>query len=382
MDAEDPEVGPPPFAFTVDKPVGQGSFGHVFLVKVNDTGELLALKKVLQDRRFKNRELSIMKMLNHPNVCRLRGYFYSDGESSDDLFLNLLLEYIPETAYRFLRYYTRQREYMPQLYVRLFVYQLARSLAYIASPQLRVCHRDIKPQNLLIDPATGRLALCDFGSAKALNPSEPNVAYICSRYYRAPELIMGQASYTTSIDIWSLGCVFAELLLGGPVFPGESSIDQLIEILKVLGTPSPAEVEEMNPQYVDFSFPDFKPVPWAKFLRASTPPQAVDLLSRILVYRPSQRPAPLEIVAHPYFDPLRDPATKLPSGAALPPLFDFSQEELSQMTPELYEAIVPPHMRASVPPPSTFADAKPSGSGGGSGGQGAVADPSLPVKHS
>lgn len=106
-----------------------------------------------------------------------------------------------------------------------------RSLAHLHG--MGICHRDIKPQNLLVNPELGVLKLCDFGSAKRLTADEPNVAYICSRYYRAPELIFGATHYTTAIDIWSSGCVMAELLLGHPIFPGDSGVDQLVEIIKV-----------------------------------------------------------------------------------------------------------------------------------------------------
>lgn len=89
-----------------------------------------------------------------------------------------------------------------------------------------------------MDPRTHALKLCDFGSAKKLVKGEANISYICSRYYRAPELMFAATEYTNSIDVWSVGCVIAEMVLGEPVFPGESSVDQLIEIIKVLGTPS------------------------------------------------------------------------------------------------------------------------------------------------
>lgn len=140
------------------------------------------------------------------------------------------------------------------------MYQLFRSLAYIHS--LGICHRDIKPQNLLLDPDTGVLKLCDFGSAKHLVKGEPNVSYICSRYYRAPELIFGAIDYTTKIDVWSAGCVLAELLLGQPIFPGDSGVDQLVEIIKVLGTPTKEQIKEMNPNYTEFKFPQIKSHPW------------------------------------------------------------------------------------------------------------------------
>ena len=105
------------------------------------------------------------------------------------------------------------------------MYQVARSLAYIH--QVGICHRDIKPQNLLLDPNSHVVKLCDFGSAKMLVKGETNIAYICSRYYRAPELIFGATDYTTAIDTWSFGCVFSELILGQPLFPGESNVDQV-----------------------------------------------------------------------------------------------------------------------------------------------------------
>lgn len=165
------------------------------------------------------------------------------------------------------------------------MYQLFRSLAYIHS--LGICHRDIKPQNLLLDPETAVLKLCDFGSAKQLLHGEPNVSYICSRYYRAPELIFGAINYTTKIgnylkatvkrsshspshfsifflDVWSAGCVLAELLLGQPIFPGDSGVDQLVEIIKVLGTPTREQIKEMNPNYTEFKFPQIKSHPWQK----------------------------------------------------------------------------------------------------------------------
>ena len=120
------------------------------------------------------------------------------------MYLNLVLEFVPETVYRASRYFNKMKTVMPILEVKLYIYQLFRSLAYIHSQG--ICHRDIKPQNLLLDPASGILKLCDFGSAKILVENEPNVSYICSRYYRAPELIFGATNYTTKIGMWSAAC--------------------------------------------------------------------------------------------------------------------------------------------------------------------------------
>ncbi|KAJ7531174.1 hypothetical protein O6H91_14G035200 [Diphasiastrum complanatum] len=220
-------------SYLPERVVGTGSFGVVFQAKCIETGETVAIKKVLQDKRYKNRELQIMRLFDHPNVVALKHCFFSTTEK-EELFLNLVLEYVPETVYRISKHYNRLNQRMPLLYVKLYTYQIFRSLAYIHGG-VGVCHRDIKPQNLLVNPHSHQLKLCDFGSAKVLIKGEPNISYICSRYYRAPELIFGATEYTTAIDIWSVGCVLAELLLGQvPLFPGESGVDQLVEIIKVL----------------------------------------------------------------------------------------------------------------------------------------------------
>ncbi|KAH9788042.1 Shaggy-related protein kinase theta [Citrus sinensis] len=298
-------------SYMAERVVGTGSFGVVFQAKCLETGDSVAIKKVLQDKRYKNRELQIMRLLNHPNVVSLKHCFFSTTEK-DELYLNLVLEYISETVYRVSKHYTRMNQHVPILYVQLYTYQICRALNYLHHV-VGVCHRDIKPQNLLVNPHTHQLKICDFGSAKMLVPGEPNISYICSRYYRAPELIFGATEYTTAIDMWSIGCVLAELLLGQvdiyewsefhrvdnydiyclydvqPLFPGESGVDQLVEIIKILGTPTREEIKCMNPNYTEFKFPQIKAHPWHKIFHKRMPPEALDLVSRLLQYSPSLR---------------------------------------------------------------------------------------------
>ncbi|XP_067317751.1 glycogen synthase kinase-3 beta-like isoform X1 [Anolis sagrei] len=327
------------------KVIGNGSFGVVYQARLADSGELVAIKKVLQDKRFKNRELQIMRKLDHCNIVRLRYFFYSSGEKKDEVYLNLVLDFVPETVYRVARHFTKAKQTIPVIYVKVYMYQLFRSLAYIHSQG--VCHRDIKPQNLLVDPDTAVLKLCDFGSAKQLVRGEPNVSYICSRYYRAPELIFGATDYTSNIDIWSAGCVLAELLLGQPIFPGDSGVDQLVEIIKVLGTPTREQIREMNPNYTEFKFPQIKAHPWIKVFKPRTPLEAISLCSRLLEYTPATRLSPLEACANSFFDELREPNARLPNGRELPPLFNFSPVELS-IQPGLNSNLIPPHIRSQT----------------------------------
>ncbi|KAL1916783.1 uncharacterized protein VTP21DRAFT_5487 [Calcarisporiella thermophila] len=331
-------------SYTVIKVIGSGSFGTVYYAKLSNTGEEVAIKKVFQDKRFKNRELQIMQVLSHTNITSLKYYFYTNGDKGD-VYLNLVLQYVPQTVYRASRDYAKIKQPMPMIFIKLYTYQMLRSLAYIHA--MGICHRDIKPQNLLVNPATGVLKLCDFGSAKVLVPGEPNVSYICSRYYRAPELIFGATNYTTSIDLWSAGCVMAELMLGQPIFPGESGIDQLVEIIKVLGTPTKEQIRTMNPNYMEHRFPQIKPHPLSKIFRSRTPPEAMDLLSNLLIYTPQQRLTAIEAMCHSFFDELRQPETRLPNGAELPLLFDFSEFELS-IRPDLIHRLVPPHAQPAL----------------------------------
>ncbi|KAH9685022.1 Shaggy-related protein kinase kappa [Citrus sinensis] len=305
-------------SYIAEHVVGTGSFGVVFQAKCRETGEIVAIKKVLQDKRYKNRELQIMQMLDHPNIVALKHCFFSTTDK-EELYLNLVLEYVPETVNRIARNYSRIHQRMPLIYVKLYTYQ--------------------------VNPHTHQLKLCDFGSAKVLVKGEPNVSYICSRYYRAPELIFGATEYTTAIDIWSTGCVMAELLLGQPLFPGESGVDQLVEIIKVLGTPTREEIKCMNPNYTEFKFPQIKPHPWHKVFQKRLPPEAVDLVCRFFQYSPNLRCTALEACVHPFFDELRDPNTRLPNGRPLPPLFNFKPPELSGIPPETINRLIPEHAR-------------------------------------
>ncbi|XP_039135901.1 shaggy-related protein kinase alpha-like [Dioscorea cayenensis subsp. rotundata] len=330
-------------SYMAERVVGHGSFGVVFQAKCLENGETVAIKKVLQDKRYKNRELQTMRLLDHPNVLSLKHCFFSTTEK-DELYLNLVLEYVPETVHRVVKQYNKMNQRMPLIHVKLYSYQIFRALAYIHG-SIGVCHRDIKPQNLLVNPHTHQLKICDFGSSKVLVKGEPNISYICSRYYRGPELIFGATEYTTTIDIWSAGCVLAELMIGQPLFPGESGVDQLVEIIKVLGTPTREEIKCMNPNYTDFKLPQIKAHPWHKIFHKRMPPEAVDLVSRLLQYSPNLRCSAMEALIHPFFDDLRDPNTRLPNGRPLPPLFDFKPQELKGVPLEILAKLIPEHAR-------------------------------------
>lgn len=150
-----------------------------------------------------------------------------------------------------------------------------------------------------------------------------------------------------SLMLSCFSSVFGELLLGTPLFPGESGVGQLIEIIKILGSPSKEEVMAMNPSHsASFKFPIIKPQPWAKVFRHKAPDKALDLISRWLRYKPSERLLPLDSLAHPFFDELREPGARLPNGKSIPHLYDFTENEIKQLTNRgLIEKVIPPHVR-------------------------------------
>mmetsp|Transcript_32798 Transcript_32798/g.57103 ORF Transcript_32798/g.57103 Transcript_32798/m.57103 type:complete len:373 (+) Transcript_32798:5558-6676(+) len=303
-------------SYSAESVIGQGSFGIVVQAIDSATGERVAIKKVFQDKRYKNRELQVMRDLRHPCLVTLKNSFYTSGDKPEDVYLNLVLEFMPENAFKLIR--NRSKFNLNPFAIKCYSFQLLRGLAYMHAKLL--CHRDIKPQNLLVDPVAYRLKICDFGSAKHLVPGESNVSYICSRYYRAPELIFGATDYTTAIDLWSAGCVIAEFYLGRPLFPGESGVDQLVEIIKLLGTPNREQLGRMNPNYSQYKFPHIKSTPLHKVLK-NTPPDALDLIRRLCSYEPDLRPSAFEALAHPYFNDLRN------SEDVVPQMFEWTAEE-------------------------------------------------------
>ena len=295
--------------FEIISIIGHGTFGVVYRAKKENSDEIIAIKRVFQDKRYKNRELEILKELNHPNIINLKQYFYTKhnkpGEKEPEIFLNCVTDYYPTTLSRILSLNYQSRKQLEPFIAKLYAYQMLLSLRYIHSKG--ITHRDIKPQNVLVCQKTNMIKLCDFGSAKKLIPGQKSLAYICSRFYRAPELIFGATDYNSQIDVWSMGCVISELVLGRPLFPGDSPSDQLVEIIKILGTPTKDDICSMNPTFKEQKFPDIKPIPFEKIYKNRIIPEHyLDLIGKILVYDPTKRLTAQKALEHVYFDEIRN----------------------------------------------------------------------------
>lgn len=337
--------------YTPTRILGKGSFGTVYQARVEETREVVAIKSirmtVMTSRTFKQmngdkeREVQILKELDgHPNIVSMKGAFLS-GVGTSEPKLNLVLEFLSDTLHRVLKHYSVMKKSMDQYHAKLYQYQIMRGIAYFHGKG--IVHCDIKPQNLLLDGGSQTLKICDFGTAKRMALGHTSNAYACSRYYRAPELILGSTSYSTAVDLWSAGCVFAEMLIGQPLFTGSDGIDQLVQIVKVLGTPSFADLQAMNPNYPKYEFtPPVPAHPWDVVCKGFAPPDATDLLDQLLRYSPASRIAPLHALLHRFFDGLR-----VDSRGEHRSLFEFLPEELVWCTQQQKDKLIPRWMGAN-----------------------------------
>lgn len=282
--------------------LGEGTYGVVYMAKDRSNGAIVALKKIRLEAEDEGvpataiREISVLKELNHPNVIRLIDVLYQNSK----LFMEF--EYLEQD----LHVYMRSVQQMEVLLAKSYMYQLLSGMAYCHSH--RTLHRDLKPSNLLID-RKGALKIGDFGLARVFGlPIRTCTHEVVTLWYRAPEVLLGARQYGTPVDIWSCGCIMAEMVAEkcSPLFAGDSEIDQLFRIFRVLGTPT----EETWPgvsALPDFqpSLPRWKPRPNALAeLLPRLDAAGVDLLQRMLVYHPADRISAKQALLHPWFNEL------------------------------------------------------------------------------
>eukprot|EP01132_Coremiostelium_polycephalum_P004859 gene4859-6056_t len=266
--------------------LGEGTYGKVYKAKEKITGKIVALKKIrLEDDGVPStalREISLLKELPHQNVVALY----------------LVFEFLDQDLKK---YMDSVQTLSPQL-VKSYMYQLLKGLAH--SHSHRILHRDLKPQNLLID-RMGSLKLADFGLARAISiPVRVYTHEIVTLWYRAPEVLLGSKTYSVPVDIWSVGCIFGEMLNKKALFPGDCEIDQIYRIFRILGTPNESNWPGVTslPDYVQ-TFPNWPGQCLSKTF-PNCEPLALDLISKMLQYEPSRRISAKAALNHPYFNDL------------------------------------------------------------------------------
>lgn len=283
--------------FTKLERIGQGAYGVVFKARNKDNQQCVALKKVKLSSEVTDeegvpssslREIGLLKDLNHPNVLKLLDVVCCDSN------LYLVFEYLDIDLKKLL---DKTQSGLPKPLAKSFLWQLLQGIAHCHAH--RVLHRDLKLQNLLVD-RHGNIKLADFGLARSMGlPIRTYTHEVVTLWYRAPEILLRSPHYGPSVDLWSLGCIFAEILTKKVLFPGESEIDQIYRIFRTLGTPD-------DQRWPGFSqLPDYREFP--KFNNrgldnyVEDDDDAIDLLTKMLEYDPATRISARIALRHRYF---------------------------------------------------------------------------------
>ncbi|XP_074728110.1 serine/threonine-protein kinase MAK isoform X1 [Strix uralensis] len=281
--------------YTIMKQLGDGTYGSVLMGKSNESGELVAIKRMKRkfyswDECMNLREVKSLKKLNHANVIKLKEVI----RENDHLYF--VFEYMKENLYQLMK---DRNKLFPESVIRNMMYQILQGLAFIHKHGF--FHRDMKPENLLcIGPELVKIA--DFGLARELRSQPPYTDYVSTRWYRAPEVLLRSSIYSSPIDMWAVGSIMAELYTLRPLFPGTSEVDEIFKICQVLGTPKKSDWPEGYhlASAMNFRFPQCVPIS-LKCLIPNASNEAIQLMSDMLNWNPKKRPTASQALKYPYF---------------------------------------------------------------------------------
>ena len=317
--------------YTDLKAVGAGAYGIVCSAQDNKTGKKVAIKKItdpfldLVDAKRILREIRLLRHLGaHENIIRILDIMTMPPNCVDFDDIYIVTELMESDLERIIT----SKQNLTDAHFQYFLYQILRGCKYIHSAN--VLHRDLKPSNLLVN-GNCELAVCDFGLSRGVTTCEEDLTeYVVTRWYRAPELLTDCINYGPAVDVWAIGCIFAELLLRKPFFQGNDPNHQLLQILQKLGSPDEEGLQFIThvaarKAIVRHGF--FPKKDLATFF-PDCEPLAVDLLTKMLAFSPEDRIPVEEALQHPYLKALHNAADE--PDCISPFNFDFEREALDQ----------------------------------------------------
>lgn len=321
-----------------------------------ESGQKVAIKKV--SRAFEDpidakrilREIKLMKNFSHENIIRILDIIPPSPTTEDFEDVYIVQDLMETDLHRII--YSKQALTID--HIQYFIYQILRGLKYIHSAN--VLHRDLKPSNLLLR-SNCDLKICDFGLAR-IDDVADLTEYVVTRWYRAPEIMLACQEYTSAIDMWSVGCIFAELLARSPLFPGEDYIAQLRLICDKLGRPSERDLDFVTSERARkfmLSLPDKPAVPLAELFPAHrNEKEALDLLRKMLEIHPRKRISLEKALEHPFLESLHNPDDEPVHEHTFS--FEFENEDLSR---ERIQLLIWEEIKSFHPDlPSTYPSSK------------------------
>ncbi|KAK0143297.1 Serine/threonine-protein kinase MAK [Merluccius polli] len=282
--------------YTTLKQLGDGTYGSVLMGRSNESGELVAIKRMKRkfyswDECMNLREVKSLKKLNHANVVKLKEVI----RENDHLYF--VFEYMKENLYQLMK--DRENKMFTENEIRNIMFQVTSGLAFVHKHGF--FHRDMKPENLLcMGPELIKIA--DFGLAREIRSRPPYTDYVSTRWYRAPEVLLRSSTYSSPIDLWAVGCIMAELYTLRPLFPGNSEVDEIFKICQVLGTVKKSDWPEgyQLASAMNFRFPQCVPT-HLKTLIPNASNEAIALMKDMLQWDPKKRPTAVQSLRYPYF---------------------------------------------------------------------------------
>mmetsp|Transcript_51994 Transcript_51994/g.145964 ORF Transcript_51994/g.145964 Transcript_51994/m.145964 type:complete len:403 (-) Transcript_51994:72-1280(-) len=322
-----------PKRYTVLEPVGQGAYGVVCSAQDEEERVTVAVKKI--ENAFEHltfakrtlRELRILRHLQHENLIDIRNVFFCGAkESFEDIYV------VSELMETDLASILKSSQPLSDEHCQFFLYQILRGLKYLHSAG--VIHRDLKPRNLLVN-SNCDLKICDYGLARIYYPTEefhtcPMTEYVCTRWYRAPEVLCSWNNYEKAIDIWSVGCIFAEMLRRKPLFPGKNTQHQLQMIISTLGTPEKEALRRI-PNEKCRHFIESLPASGGKPLEeliTNVSPDALEVLKKTLRFGPNKRLTVEQVLERSYFAQLHCPEDEPVRTVLDPSDFEFERRKI------------------------------------------------------
>lgn len=351
--------------YSLVRPIGHGAYGVVISAQDKETGEKVAIKKITNafndvvDAKRILREIKLMNKFVHENVIRIRDVMPLSPTTEDFEDIYICQDLMETDLHRII--YSKQALTID--HIQYFVYQILRGLKYVHSAN--VLHRDLKPSNLLVN-GNCDLKICDFGLSRSVSAGDDTstelTEYVVTRWYRAPEIMLACNGYTKAIDVWSVGCIFAELLARAPLFPGEDYLGQLQLICQKMGRPSEAQLSFITSERAKrfmLGLPRSRPTPAAEMFPSHRGERnAHDLLFKMLAFDPNERISVDDALDHPFLQSLHNLEDE--PRATFTFSFDFENEELNK---ERIQTLIWEELRSYHPDaPELFPSSARSGS--------------------